>query len=60
MHSQGIKAEDSDMNEPSNATHTRQFSELRKQVEKMKESILDEVKQQTDAIANLTTLVRMD
>lgn len=60
MPPQKLKAEDSEIQEETNTTYLRQFYELSKQVEEMKDSILNEVKQQKDAIANLTTLVGME
>ena len=60
MPPQELKGKDSEIKEETNATHLRQFYELSKQVEEMKDSILNEVKQQKAAMANLTTLVGME
>ena len=60
MPPQELKAKDSEIKEETDATQLRQFNVLRGQVEEMKDSILNEVKQQKDAMANLTTLVGME
>ena len=60
MPPQELKAKDSEIKERTDATQLRQFNVLRGQVEEMKDSILNEVKQQKDAMANLTTLVGME
>ena len=60
MPPQELKAKDSEIKEETDAIQLRQFNVLRGQVEEMKDSILNEVKQQKDAMANLTTLVGME